>query len=121
MWITIQDDHRISKRAAKALAHPGARLFVSVITIWEILIKRHAEKLLTSLSPEAIVNGIRTQTVWRILPLEIEHIQAFNDIDRFTDHTDPFDRMLIAQAMSEDLSMMTADRHFERYKINVIW
>ena len=117
----MQEDHRISRRATKALASPGASLFVSVISIWEILIKRHSGKLLTRLTPEVIVQGIRSQTAWRILPLEIDHIQALNDIDRFSDHTDPFDRMLIAQAQSARLNVMTADSQFSRYKINVVW
>jgi PIN domain nuclease of toxin-antitoxin system len=117
----MQEDHRISRRAAKALASPGASLFVSVISIWEILIKRHAGKLLTTLTPEAIVFGIRSQTVWRILPLEIEHIEALNDIARFSDHTDPFDRMLIAQAKSERLKVIAADQQFSRYKLDVVW
>ena len=59
--------------------------------------------------------------MWRILPLEIEHIEALNEIARFSDHTDPFDRMLIAQAKSEGLNVMTADAQFSRYKINVVW
>jgi PIN domain nuclease of toxin-antitoxin system len=94
---------------------------VSVVSIWEILIKRHAGKLLTNLDPDAVVQGIRSQTAWRILPLEIEHIQALNDLARFSDHTDPFDRILIAQAKSEGLNVMTADPQFPRYKINVVW
>jgi PIN domain nuclease of toxin-antitoxin system len=71
--------------------------------------------------PETIVNTIRSTQTWRILPLKIEHIQVLNDIARFSDHTDPFDRMLIAQAKSEGLNVMTADAQFSRYKINVVW
>jgi PIN domain nuclease of toxin-antitoxin system len=95
-------------------------LFVSVVSIWEMLVKRHAGKLLTSIDPGVIVQTIRSQEDWRILPLEIAHIQALNDIDRFTDHADPFDRMLIAQAKSEKLSIMTADPQFSRYGIGIV-
>lgn len=83
--------------------------------------KRHAGKVMIEEDPETIVNTIRSSQTWRILPLEIEHIQALNDIARFSDHTDPFDRMLIAQAKSEGLNVMTADSQFSRYKINVVW
>jgi PIN domain nuclease of toxin-antitoxin system len=71
--------------------------------------------------PETIVNTIRSSQTWRILPLEIEHIEALNDIDRFSDHSDPFDRILIAQARREGLNVVTADTQFSRYKINVVW
>jgi PIN domain nuclease of toxin-antitoxin system len=92
-----------------------------VVSIWEILVKRFAGKLMIHEDPETIVHTIRSSGAWRVLPLEIEHIQAFNQVDRFSDHTDPFDRMLIAQAISENLKVMTADPQFERYKINVVW
>jgi PIN domain nuclease of toxin-antitoxin system len=72
-------------------------------------------------APETIVDTIRSAQTWRILPLEIEHIQALNEIARFSDHADPFDRVLIAQAHREGLRVITADAKFSRYKINVVW
>jgi PIN domain nuclease of toxin-antitoxin system len=117
----MQEERKISKRALKALSSPGARLFVSVVSIWEILLKRHAGKLLTTIDPDVIVQTIRSSDTWRILPLETDHIQALNAIARFSDHADPFDRILIAQARSEKLSIMTADAQFSRYGVEIVW
>jgi len=117
----VQEERKLSKRALKALSSPGARLFVSVVSVWEILVKRQAGKLMTSIDPDVIVQTIRSQEAWRILPLEIAHIQALNDIARFSDHTDPFDRILIAQARSEKLDIMTADPRFSRYGAGIVW
>jgi len=114
-------DNKISKRASRLLSDPDSRLFVSVISIWEILLKRHAGKLLVEEDADTIVKIIRSQEMWRILPLEIEHVQALNDIARFSDHTDPFDRILIAQAHREGLRIVTSDLQFPRYGIEVVW
>ncbi len=92
-----------------------------MVSIWEILLKRHAGKLWASESPEAIVNLIRSQAGWKILSLEAEHLLALAGIAAFTDHADPFDRLLIAQASSEKLSIVSADAQFSRYGVKVTW
>ena len=73
------------------------------------------------MSADYILQCIVAREAWRILPLEFGHLSFLNVIDTFTDHTDPFDRMLIAQAKSEGLKVITADEQFSRYKINVVW
>jgi PIN domain nuclease of toxin-antitoxin system len=83
--------------------------------------RRDAGKLWTSLDPDTIVVNIRSQEAWRILSLDVAHLHSLNALDSFTDHTDPFDRLLIAQAMNEDLKIITADSQFSRYGIDVIW
>jgi PIN domain nuclease of toxin-antitoxin system len=114
-------DRKIPKQASRRLSASDARLFVSVVSIWEILLKRHTGKLRVEEDPGTIVKTIRSQENWRILPLEVTHIQALNDIARFSDHTDPFDRILIAQARSEKLNIMTADPQFSRYDVGIVW
>ncbi len=121
LWILFGEDRKIAKRAMKAISAPGARLVVSVVSIWEILIKRHAGKVWTEQDPDAIVRLVRSQAAWKVLPLEIHHFTALNGLDSFTDHTDPFDRLLIAQAVSENLKVVTADPQFSRYNVGVVW
>jgi PIN domain nuclease of toxin-antitoxin system len=94
---------------------------VSVVSIWEILLKRQAGKLWTSETPEAIVTLIRSQQAWHILPLDVAHLHSLTDIAAFTDHTDPFDRLLIAQARGERFGVVTADSHFSRYGVEIVW
>lgn len=121
LWILGEEHRKISRHAAKVLGKPGVCLFVSVVSIWEILVKHHAGKLWSSVTADYILQCILARQAWRILPLEFDHLSSLNVIDSFTDHTDPFDRMLIAQATSEGLNVMTADAQFSRYKINVVW
>jgi len=121
LWILLNKDEKISRRALKIVKAPEPGLHASIVSIWEILLKRHAGKLMVEEDPDSIVEVIRSQEIWHILPLEFEHIHALNEIDRFSDHTDPFDRMLIAQARAEGLRILTADRHFSRYDVEVVW
>jgi PIN domain nuclease of toxin-antitoxin system len=121
LWILLRQNHKISKRAIRRLEARDSQLFVSVVSIWEIMLRRHAGKLWTEEDPDTIVNIVRSQRLWQILPLEIADIQSLNQIARFTDRTDPFDRILIAQARREKLHLITADRQFSRYGIDVVW
>ena len=73
------------------------------------------------MTPDAIVSFIEAQTAWQILPLDVAHLHALSDIDVFADHTDPFDRLLIAQASREKLTLVSADAAFSRYSTPVIW
>jgi len=70
---------------------------------------------------DSIVGLIESQPSWRILPLELLHLRALGEIAAFRDHTDPFDRMLIAQARAEGLRIVTADEQFSRYDVEVVW
>lgn len=120
LWILLNKEEKISRRALKIVrAEQG--LHVSIVSVWEILLKRHAGRLMVEEDPDTIIETIRSQDIWRILPLEFEHLYAVNAIDRFTDHTDPFDRMLIAQARAEGLRIITPDKQFSRYKVEVVW
>ena len=121
LWILKQEDSKFSKRAAKALSHPDKDFLVSVVSLWEIMIKRHAGKLMVDKEAGEIIDIIRSQRTWHILSLEARHIQALNEIARFSDHADPFDRMLIAQAHSEGLRIVTSDEQFSRYDVDVVW
>lgn len=57
-----------------------------------------------------------------LLPISFEHLEELSRLPTFTDHRDPFDRMLIAQAISEDLMMLSADTRFTKYKrLRVLW
>lgn len=121
LWILRREDGRFSKRVLRALSRPAAGFFVSIVSIWEIVLKQHTGKLSIDGGLEAVLDIIRSQSAWHILPLEVIHIRALNDIARFSDHTDPFDRILIAQARSEKLNIITADPQFSRYGVGIVW
>ncbi|MGH9496787.1 MAG: type II toxin-antitoxin system VapC family toxin [Candidatus Sulfotelmatobacter sp.] len=114
----ISGDRRMSEKARDLFVGPSD-LFLSIASIWEILIKVQLRKL--SLPQPAGPYVIRKLADSRIetLPIELDHLLAFEGLDLY--HRDPFDRMLIAQALRENLPIVTADRLFSRYPVKVIW
>ena len=88
---------------------------VSAISAWEIAIKQAVRKLELEDSVEDIVarNGFLP------LPVTIRHGDLLRELPRY--HPDPFDRLLIVQALDEGLSILTSDRVFELYRVPVVW
>jgi PIN domain nuclease of toxin-antitoxin system len=90
-------------------------VFVSVASAWEAAIKIALGKLRLSESFEAGVVASRFDK----LPIDFRHAEAVAALPRH--HNDPFDRMLIAQAITERLTLVTHDRRFALYGIDVVW
>ena len=114
----LEGDIQLSETAKKQLDNRREPRFVSAISIWEIAIKINVGKLdikkpLSDL-PEFLSSN---EFVW--LPLKFEHSLTYQNLPLH--HRDPFDRMLIAQAMSEDLTIVTRDQHFLDYGVDVLW
>ena len=88
---------------------------VSAVSAWEIAIKRAVGKLELKDPVEDIVarNG------FLVLPVTIRHGDLLRELPRH--HADPFDRLLIVQALDEGLTILTADRAFEPYRVPVAW
>lgn len=111
LWILLNKAEKISRPALKIVKAAEPDLHVSIVSVWEILVKRHAGKLMVAEDPDAIIETVRSQEIWRILPLAFNHLSALNIIDR----------MLIAQARAEGLRIITADEQFSRYDVDVVW
>ena len=90
-------------------------LFLSVASLWEIEIKRELGKLKIpkNLHQEIIEEGIQE------LPIMANHIHKLSSLPRH--HNDPFDRILIAQALSEDFILITSDLNISKYSVPVLW
>ena len=105
---------KISPRAAAAIAKSSA-VFVSLVSAWEISIKVATGKL-GGIGP--VEEGI-LQSGFEKLPITFEHAERVATLPPH--HGDPFDRMLIVQALTEKLTIVTHDRRFEAYGIPVLW
>src|ERR1700741_2994644 len=109
IWAAKSPD-RISRRA-RSVMETSALLEISSISITEIAIKQARNKL--DFSPNNIVASIEDLQL-RILPYTANHAFSFFRVS--THHADPFDRMLIAQALSEEIPIITCDEKFRLYK-----
>jgi PIN domain nuclease of toxin-antitoxin system len=117
LW-AISDDPRLSRRAQQVFT--GANhLWLSVASIWEILIKTGAGKLPLPL-PAApyLIRELRKNRI-EVLPIALDHILRIEKLA--IHHRDPFDRLLIAQSIEEKLPLMSADPIFQRYPVDIIW
>ena len=113
-WAT--SSKRLGRQASDLLSEPHNTVWVSAASIWEISIKISLKRLdsrLTSQVPENLEsNGFRP------LPITIAHALAVRDLPHH--HGDPFDRILIAQAQCEDLTLLTADAAIQAYDVRTI-
>lgn len=113
------DDVNLSDSARQALLSPNNELHFSTASMWEISIKLSLGKLQLSenwsslLLQELSVNQIQR------LPITDEHCIQLVELPFH--HRDPFDRMLIAQSLVEDMVLLTRDRNIRRYKLETLW
>lgn len=101
--------------AATRTVQRAELVFVSAITAWEIAVKRAAGKL----RMDRLVEDVVTSNRFVPLAVSLRHGDLVRDLPPH--HTDPFDRMLIVQALDEGLTILTSDRVFELYRVPVEW
>jgi PIN domain nuclease of toxin-antitoxin system len=105
--------------AAAKRSFQADELFVSIVSYWEIAIKRSIGKLRwDDRETEAFARGLHENQI-REIPIRRSHCDRVAALPWH--HRDPFDRMLIAQATMEEFAVLTADRRFGKYKVNVVW
>lgn len=98
---------------------PDQVVFLSVVSIWEIQIKNQIGKLpLLQPLPTMVRNQLRLTNL-RLLPIQPDHIYALNQLPKL--HNDPFDRLLAAQALHENLTLLTSDALITDYPIRTVW
>ena len=121
IWL-LENDDKLSKLAKYEIENLDNQIFVSIISLFEIAIKVKTGKLIFNKSVHDIVKELDNQGIG-LLSLEASHIENYQSVPLIADHRDPFDRILIATALHENLSIITIDEKFENYKhiINVIW
>ena len=113
----IGDPDRLSRKARTVMGDPANQLELSVISLAEIAMKNAAGKL--NLSREDAVEALSRLQV-SMLPYAEAQVLELMTLP--VHHRDPFDRMLIAQALAEDVPVMTCDKEFRKYKgLEVIW
>jgi len=110
---------RLNRKALQLLANDSAELYLSAASSWEITIKFGTGKLVLPQPPsEFVIRAIQLMAL-QSLDITHSHVAALEKLPNY--HRDPFDRMLIAQAQAESLVLLTADRNFEKYPVEMFW
>jgi PIN domain nuclease of toxin-antitoxin system len=114
----LDDDPKLGKKARAALSSPSASVLVSAVSIWEMAIKLSLGKLRMRKSDAAALHELPTRCGFTDLPIHARHASAVLDLPRH--HPDPFDRMLIAQALAERSVLVTSDESIEHYDVRTL-
>ena len=115
----LDGDRRLSRRARSAMADMDNPVLVSAASAWEITTKARLGKLPGALTVAADVAGAVAGQGFSALDITILHAQRAGRLPG--DHRDPFDRMLIAQAQLEDLTLVSDERVFDTYGVERVW
>ncbi len=109
----------LPQRVLSACQDTRNQLFLSVVSAWEIQIKQQIGKLnMQSPLAEVIERQVQVNRL-RILPVRIEHILAIEHLPLL--HRDPFDRLLIAQAITETPTLISRDSFIQQYSLTTLW
>ena len=118
LWAFLHD-HRLTSKAKQILTSDEHELFFSLVSLWEIAIKIKTGKLNTIGSSVAYIRDEMDAYGMSLLPIRYEHILQLESLPHH--HSDPFDRLLTAQALTESLPILTGDRAFANYGIKLVW
>ena len=118
IWMSSQP-HRLSPRARALLEDENNAVSVSIVSFWETAIKIGLGKLDLGEDWISRLQGFMRDNAVSSLPLRSEHCAILTSLPFV--HRDPFDRMLIAQALSETLVLMSKDTRLSGYAIEVVW
>jgi PIN domain nuclease of toxin-antitoxin system len=109
------DDTRLSDRAREQIERPDSTALFSAVSLWELAIKQALGKLRL---PDSLMSRL-TEEGFREVPVTAAHGLLAGELPRH--HNDPFDRMLVAQARSEGLVIVSADPRIAAYGVPVLW
>jgi PIN domain nuclease of toxin-antitoxin system len=107
----LQDDPKLSTRGKRELGDGENELYISCVSLWEMSIKRALGKLHV---PDILMQVVANNNIG-IIPVDVEHVASFANVPPL--HSDPFDRMLVAQAITEGLTIMTHDKQITNYSV----
>ena len=118
LW-ALMHDHRLSARSKQILTSEEHELYFSLVSLWEFSIKIKTGKLNALGSSVAYLRDEMENYSMQLLPIRYQHILQLEILPAH--HGDPFDRLLIAQAITESLPILTRDEKFPLYPVKLIW
>ncbi|GEM90596.1 type II toxin-antitoxin system VapC family toxin [Oceanithermus desulfurans] len=115
----ISDDPRLSPAAREAIADGASEVYLSAVSVWEMVIKMGLGRLELPEDLESFLARQLQANGFRPLAMTLPHALAVRHLPDV--HKDPFDRLLVAQARHEELVLISGDEAVQRYPVSVIW
>jgi len=120
IWFAL-DDPRLSPKARALIEDPENKVAISMATLWEVAIKVSIGKLPLNRPYEDFVAECLETQLFSLLPIEPPHTSFLASMLFQTGHKDPFDRLLIAQAIVEEIPIISVDAAFDAYPVRRLW
>jgi PIN domain nuclease of toxin-antitoxin system len=117
IWF-LEGDSQISPLAKSLVLDIDNQLFVSMASLWEMAIKTSIGKLTLTQPLEEIIKRLPLEFM-ELLPIEVPHVLAIQNLPFH--HKDPFDRILIAQTITENIEIISIETIFDQYGIKRVW
>jgi PIN domain nuclease of toxin-antitoxin system len=117
IWF-LNGDNQLPTTLRNLISDTANRCYLSIASLWEIAIKSSLGKLELQGDFKQIAGFLNDNDI-EVLPITFEHIQRLLQLE--SHHQDPFDRMIIAQALAENLSLATKDEVFQEYGVTILW
>ena len=111
LW-AISEDRRLGKQSRKLLLHDASAVWLSHVSLWEIAIKHALARADMPLSAAQATQWAE-EAGFALLPIAVPHLLTLEQLPLH--HRDPFDRLLVAQAVSEELTLLSSDGAFQAY------
>jgi len=119
LWF-FNDDCNLSNNAKDAILNPENENFVSIVSIWELAIKMSIKKYFFDGGMPALIKTIKNNNFTILRSIKEEYVKIVKDLPFH--HKDPFDRMIIATAIHEKMTLITADENIMQYnEVNKLW
>ncbi len=117
-FLWFLDGNKKLSSLARTIFNSDAELAISIASFWEIAIKQNIGKLKVKQTPLELMNLATSQSIF-IQQIEPQHLNIVQTLQRI--HNDPFDRLIIAQAMHENYSILTCDTIIPQYNVTTVW
>jgi PIN domain nuclease of toxin-antitoxin system len=115
----VEGTPALGRRARAAVSNPDNEVFFSIASCWELAIKLSLGKLRLTQRLERFIPEQLTRNGFVLFGVELRHVLRVADLPFH--HRDPFDRVLVAQALQDQLAIVSADRVFRKYGVTVVW
>lgn len=120
LWYVL-GDQQLSSTAEALIIDPANEILMSPASYWEIAIKVSIRNYSLNQPLENFIDSCLNRYGFRILPIEPCHAARLITLPQFKSHKDPFDRLLVSQALSEGVSIISDDPQLEAYGVPRLW
>ncbi len=118
LWF-IAGDNQLDQYARQLIENPQNQRYLSVASVWEITIKSSLGRLQVPMPPSQLIQDHVWTNAIELLPIVSAHLDSLYGLPYH--HKDPFDRLMIAQAIQDEMVLITKDKLFNAYGVKLAW